>query len=296
VLGYAANFVAMPVFTLAVMPFAALAGVLAPFGWEAVPAWVSARAMELVIAIAERTQATPGALAPAAAAPGAALALTALAFVIAAVVMRGRWRAGVPIALAAALAWNFSPPPSLWLGENGGWVARVDGDVGLTWAGELGRGERYGAELFMRRGGDVAADSRVLRDREAWPDGFACDDAGCSGVIDGVRIAVVERWAGIADDCRRADVVLTPATPPARVRARCAGVLLIPRRGRRDGGAVLRFANGVASLHAAGGTTRPWRRGAQGERTNRVDGLRRAQAQLETATTTGSQRDRTPSP
>jgi len=262
VLGYGANFVAMPIFTLAVMPFAALAGVLAPFGLEAAPAWMSARAMELVIAIAARTEATPGALAPAASAPGAALALTAVAFVMAAVVMRGRWRAALPLALLASVAWKSAPSPGLWLGDNGGWVARVDTDEGLAWAGELGRGERYGAEQFMRRGGALAADASVLRDRGAWPDGFACDVTGCSGVIDGVRIAVVERWAGLADDCQRADVVLTPAWPPARVRARCAGVLLIPRRGRRDGGAVLHFADGVARLHAAGGSTRPWRRGA----------------------------------
>lgn len=260
-LGFGANLVAMPVFTLAVMPLTALAGLLAPLGLEGAPAALAARAMEVVIAIAERAQAAPGAIAPAPAAPGIALALIAAGLVALAVLRQGRWSVVTPLVVAGALAWRSGPTPDLWIGAGGGWAARVEDGGTRVWTGEIGRGDRYGAELFMRRAGVAEPDARVLGLNRDAGRGFVCDASGCAGAIEGRRVAIARTWASVAEDCRRAAVVLTPGPAPPRVRAACARSLLIARRGRRDSGGVLDIAARGVTWRAETASDRPWRRG-----------------------------------
>jgi competence protein ComEC len=251
-LGYFANFLAMPVFTVGVMPFAAIAGLLAPFGLEAAPAWVSARSIDLVTAIAEWTAAQPGAITPAPAAPPIALALAGAAFVAGAVLRQGRPLVVLALACLTVFAWRAEPRGALWIGENGGWLAQSETG---EWVGDLRRGESYGAELFLRRvGAEGAAISPPGAARS-----FRCDASGCAGEVAGLRVAVAETWAGVLEDCDRADVVFTPGPTPDRVRARCGEVLLAPRRGRGDRGGVLEAGAGAPVLVTARGAARPWR-------------------------------------
>jgi competence protein ComEC len=257
VAGFAANLAAMPVFSTVVMPSAAIAGALAPLGLEAAPAWIGARGIDIVVAIGTWAAAQPGAMSTTPSSPPFALALVSLALVVGAVATRGRWRIVAPLALVALLVWRVEPKGDLWLGEGGGWVARVAGAEGELWVGEIGRGENYGAELFARRSGGEGA--IVAQPGEA--DAFHCDTGGCVGRLDGRTVAIAERWASVIEDCGRgADVVLTPGRPPARVVARCSGVVLIARRGRGDRGGVVDLAAAEIALDVPDGASRPWRR------------------------------------
>jgi competence protein ComEC len=257
VLGYLANVVAMPVFSAVVMPCAAIAGLLAPFGLEDVPAWIGARAIDVVVAIGEMAAAQPGAQSGTPAARPIALALAAMALVAGAVLARGRWRLALPLALAATLLWRAPPAGDLWLGEDGGWLAHVPGTDGGEWVGEIESGEGYGAELYLRRAGFEGAPVLAPAESQA----FACDPAGCAGRIDRKVVVVAERWSTVVADCARADLVLTPGWPSPRVRARCEGATLVPRRGRGDRGGVVDLGAPEPQLVAAGGEGRPWRAG-----------------------------------
>ncbi len=88
---------------------------------------------------------------------------------------------------------------------------------------------------------------------------FRCDADACVGRLEDTVVVVAERWSAVLADCARADVVLTPGRPSARVRARCEGVALTPRRGRGDHGAVLDLGAREPELATAGGAGRPWR-------------------------------------
>jgi competence protein ComEC len=123
--------------------------------------------------------------------------------------------------------------------------------------GEIGSGESYGAELFLRRAGYEGMPIVPPTESHA----FACDSSGCVGRLGGKVVAAAERWSAVIEDCARADVVLTPGSPPARVAARCEGVLLAPRRGRGDRGGVIDLSASEPMLAAAGGAGRPWRAG-----------------------------------
>jgi competence protein ComEC len=254
--GFFANLAAMPVFSAVVMPSAAIAGALAPLGLEGVPAWVSARGIEVVVAIGTWAADLPGAMSTAPAAPALALALTSIALVAGAVVAQGRWRVAAPLALVAALVWRVEPAGDLWIGESGGWVARVTGETGDVWVGEIGRGDDYGADLFARRAGGEGAG--VITPAES--NVFACDAGGCIGRVAGRLVAAADRWSSVVEDCARgADVVLTPGRPSARVLARCPGVALIPRRGRGDRGGVVDLSAESLALRLPDGRSRPWR-------------------------------------
>jgi competence protein ComEC len=255
-MGLISNLIAMPIFSGVVMPMAALAGLLTPFGLEEVPAWIAARAIDVVVFIGETTAAQPGALGTIASAPALALGLAAMAIVAGSIVRRGRWRIAAPLALFAAVAWPSAPEGDLWIGEEGGWVARAETADGVVWIGETGRGEDYGAELFARRAGYEGAP--LLSPAESGV--FACDAAACVGRIGGRTLSVADAWSAVVEDCARgADIVLTPGRAPARVVARCAGVELIPRRGRGDRGGVIDMKADEIELLIARGEGRPWR-------------------------------------
>jgi competence protein ComEC len=252
--GFVANLIAMPVFSTVAMPAAAIAGALAPFGLEGVPAWISARGIDVVIAVGTMAAAHPAAQSGAAAAPPIALALAACALVAGSIVTRGRWRLAGALALAAALAWR-APAGDLWIGESGGWLARVDTPDGVEWVGDIGRGDNYGATLYARRGG---AEGLELTAPAASP-AFACDRSGCVASIDGKVVVIADAWSSVIEDCARADVVLTPGRAPPRIVARCPQTQLIPRRGRGDRGAVVDLKADEPQLLSARGETRPWR-------------------------------------
>lgn len=255
IVGFFANLVAMPIFSGVVMPLAAVTGLLTPFGLEEIPGWICARAVDLVVFIGVAAAEQPGALSTTPSAPAAALGIACIALVAGSIVRRGRWRIALPLALLATGAWRAAPEGDLWIGEDGGWVVRAETAEGVVWLGETGRSEEYGAEMFARRAGFEGAP--LLSPRES--DVFACDATGCVGRLGERTIAIADRWSAVVEDCRRgADLVLTPGRAPPRVEARCAGVTLIPRRGRPDRGGVIDLGAERIELLVAG-AGRPWR-------------------------------------
>lgn len=257
VMSFFANLIAMPVFSLIVMPAAAIAGVLAPFGLEDLPAWIGARGIDVVVAIGEWSATLPAAQTSAAAAPPIALALAAIGLAAWAVIAKGRWRLAAPFVLGAAALWHTAPQGQIWLGEEGGWLVQAPSPNGVVWVGEIGRGEDYGAELYARRAGGPDGIAVVA---PAESEAFACDAGGCVGTVEGRVVAIADRWSSVVEDCARgADLVLTPGFAPPRVAARCEGVTLIPRRGRADRGAVVQFTADAMQLMTPEGAARPWR-------------------------------------
>jgi competence protein ComEC len=289
VTSFVANLLAVPIFTFVAMPAAAIAGLLAPVHLEAIPAWIAARAIDMVLGIGVWAAHLPGAMGSTPAGRPLGLALATTALVAAAVLTRGRWRIAAPLALAAALCWRAPSAGDLWLGENGGWLAHIAGpDVASSrgeWVGEVGEADDYGAELFMRRAG--AEGQAVLTPARSGL--FACDAEGCVGRLDGKVLAVAERWSAVVEDCARADVVLTPGAAPPRVRARCADATLLPRHGRSDRGGVVDLGAAKPQLATAGEVSRPWRIGPQDVKdeaatTKGVDGARTTQYRPRRAT------------
>lgn len=249
--GFLANLAAMPVFSLIVMPFAALAGVLAPFGLDAPFARIAGWGVEFILWISYATQSVDGSLAPVSAAPPLAAALAALALIAGCALNEGRGRIAGLLAFAAFATWSARAPGELWIGS-GGSVAVLSEDAdGVRQAHvALNRGDRYGAELFARRNGVDLITEGLSRLDAFW----RCDAHGCAGVIGGRRIVMADTLAMLSEDCARADIVIINARAPPRLAARCGAELI------EAGGAarVMRFGPPGPETIFADAATRPW--------------------------------------
>lgn len=211
--GLAANLLAVPLMALWIMPWAIATFLLVPFGLEAVALAPMGAGITAMLTIASTVASWPGAVSRLPSAPTPALALLVLGGLWLCL-WSGRWRwAGVaPIALACALGLSARPPDLLI--DDSGRLAAVrtpDGGLGLS-----RRASGYASDTWLRRAGQFTA---------AGDGGFVCDRAGCIAEREGELLAYVRDGRALAEDCRRAEVVLS-AVP---VRRRCPARLVVDR-------------------------------------------------------------------
>lgn len=249
------NLLAMPVVGLVVMPAALAALVAMPFGLEGAALWVMGAGIDIVVAIAREVAALPGAVRPVEAFPLAALVLIALG-VLWFAIWRGRWRYAGFAALGVGLVvTSFGVKPDILIDRDGRLVAVRSADGRL--AAIPGRAGSYSLEKWLAADGDRRGAKAVRSARV-----FRCDQRGCVAVVRGLRLSVAHQPSALAQDCRHADIVISPLV----LREPCTGPKLVITRTqlRRHGAhAVFMDAKGTAqrprvetSVHRRG--ARPW--------------------------------------
>lgn len=196
------NLIAIPVCNFIVMPAALVAFVAMPLGLEALPLWVMAWGIDVMTWTARRVAALPGAV-------GHIPAFSTAAF--AAMVLGGLWLAiwrtrrrwlGLVAIVAGIGAAPFGERPDALIGREGRLVAVRGADGRL--AAMLGRG---GGAFELRRWLQYDGDKRAAQqavDKSA----YRCDRTGCTAMVKGVLLAVARHPAALADDCRRAGVLV----------------------------------------------------------------------------------------
>jgi len=220
------NMLAMPVVGLVVMP-AALAALLAmPFGLESGPLWVMGAGIDLVVAVAREVSALPGAVRPVEAFPVSALAAIALGALWFAI-WRGAWRhAGLAAIGTGLVMTSFGAKPDIFIDRDGRVVAvrMQDGQL----AAMPGRAGNYSLGKWLAADGDKRAPRAVRSDRV-----FRCDQRGCIADVRGMRLSVAREASALAQDCRHADIVVSPL----RMRGGCTGPRIVITQGqlRRHG-------------------------------------------------------------
>ncbi len=201
--GLIGNLMALPFVSLIVMPSAVVGALLYPLGLDAIAWWVMGLATEPVLAasrfvasFAGSTRIVP-AFGPGALAGFAAALLAATLFTT-----WLRWLALAPLATALALAMSSHPADLFIDREASGLAAR-------TAAGPMaivGSPSAFVVQQWLRAAGDARRpDDPGLRM------GAACDGGGCIVTLPGRRIIAWSRDPlTIAEDCGRADLVVTP--------------------------------------------------------------------------------------
>jgi competence protein ComEC len=230
------NLLALPVVGAVIMPAAAVAVVMMPFGLEYWPLQVMGFGVRLMTDIAYWVAALPGAVGLVPAWPGLAIGLIAFGGLWIGLWQRlWRWLGLVPVAAGMVFALAASAPDIIVARDARS--AAVRGDDGALRI--LGKPDDYSAEQWLRRDGDI----RAVADAEA---SDRCDEAGC--VVRGAKgrvVALTLRPSALADDCARADVVIAAIPvrqncPRARVRvdridsARGGAISLWLDSGRRE--------------------------------------------------------------
>jgi competence protein ComEC len=252
--GLAANLLAVPLTALWIMPCGVLALLLMPLGLEALALQPMGWGIARLIAIAETAAGWPGAVRTVGAMPESALVAIALGGLWLCLWSRPwRWLGLAGIAgglFAAALA----QPPDALVSENGKLLAVRDAEGALLLSSK--RAEKFTAGIWLRRNGGGAP--------QPWPESgaasadgrLACDALGCVLHAEGHVVALVQDGRALAEDCRRATLVV--ATVPVR---RACGAAVIDRFDLwRDGAhAVWLTPHGVRTLSVdAWRGERPW--------------------------------------
>ncbi|MCL4767698.1 MAG: ComEC/Rec2 family competence protein [Hyphomicrobiaceae bacterium] len=203
-----ANLIAVPICNIVVMPAALATLVAMPLGLEAGPLWVMGQGIEGMLWCAFAVARLPGAV-------GRIPAFNELAFGLMVAgglwlcLWRARWRllglAGLAAGLAAAPMISRS---DILVGDDAQLVAIRGPDGRLT--ALAGSGSSYELQRWL----DYDGDERSAGQATSASPGFRCDAAGCTAKVEGRAIAVTRHPAALADDCRRADVLVIPFPKP----------------------------------------------------------------------------------
>jgi competence protein ComEC len=254
--GLAANLVAVPLTGFWIMPWALLAFVLMPLGLEQLALVPMGWGTGAVIAVAEAISSLPGAVMPVRALPAAGLLMVVLGGLWLCL-WRRPWRlAGLALIAAGLASVGLSRPPDLLVSGDARLVA-LRGPGGELWFNATNRAA-FTAQTWLRRAG--RAEARPWPYDEAAADGaLRCDRLGCVLRSRGQVASVSMDGRALAEDCRRATVLVSmePVRPGV-----CTGPDVVIDRFDlwREGGHALWFAPGdirVESVAEARGR-RPW--------------------------------------
>ncbi|WP_108683579.1 ComEC/Rec2 family competence protein [Methyloceanibacter sp. wino2] len=200
--GIAANMIVAPLISLLIMPMALLSLIAMPFGLEAWPLQVMGYGIELMVGAAAWVASWPGAVTILPDLSGWSLALIAFGGLWLCL-WRTRLRAlGLVI---AALGLALAPPgnrPDVLI-ERDGRTAAIRGADGLIFPSATAAS--YSVEKWLLADGD-GTDPKGLP--QTTP--FRCDPLGCVGKVKGKTVALIRETGAIAEDCRKADIVVAP--------------------------------------------------------------------------------------
>ena len=221
-----ANMATMPIFGLVVMPAALFVLVLMPVGLEAWPLHVMSWGIDHVIAVAAAISRWDGATIEVATMP----LLSLIAIVAGGLwlcLWRGTWRlAGLAIAAIGLLNLGGHPKPDLLVDRESKIVAvRTDTDT-LAFSG--GTSKSYSLQQWLKADGDPRDPGTVLKER-----GFRCDELACVASVKGKQVAFVRHPAALAEECARADIVISqlPIGRPCRKARITVDVIDVLERG-----------------------------------------------------------------
>jgi len=210
-----ANLAAMPIFGMIVMPMALATLLVLPLGLEAWPLAVMAYGVESVVWVAKHVSSWKGAVIHVAAMPVSALVLLSIGGLWMCL-WRGRWRvAGLMIAAFGLMAAVDGTRPDILIDREGDLLAVRD--EGGALATPIPKRRSYSLEKWLLADGD----GRPLTDAHK-SDLYGCDELACLAQIKGKTVAFIRHPAAIAEECRKADIVVSQipvrgSCPKARV-------------------------------------------------------------------------------
>lgn len=253
--GLAANLLAVPITALWVMPWAVVAFVLMPLGLESLALVPMGWGIEAVIAVTTEVAGWPGAVTLVASMPDWGLGLVVFGGLWLCL-WKQRWRlfgtAAIAVGVASLL---LVAQPDVLIDAKGRLMAVKDRDGQLAVSSNMVN--RFTRDIWLRSAAQPAS--------AAWPGtakksttAMRCDDLGCLYKAGGRTVALVWKPAALAEDCRRADVIVS--TVP--VRGYCRGPLAVIDRFDlwRNGGHALWLEDGnvrIESVNSRRGQ-RPW--------------------------------------
>lgn len=233
------NLVALPVVGLLVMPWALVGLLLMPLGLDGFAWRIMGFGIELMLAVASWIATWPFATISIPAFSVSGVLLLSLGLIWVAVwTTRLRWLAALPLAAGVMLA-SMPERADVYV-EPGGRAAAVRGPDGRLHVIGV-RFASFAAGTWLAADGDT----RGVRDKSV-TEGVLCDSSGCTAPLpDGRSLALTWTYAGLAEDCSRAAIVVTRLVAPPSCRDTA---YVIDAADLAGGGAVALFRNADGSF------------------------------------------------
>ena len=254
--GLIANLLVEPLTGFWVMPWAVVAFVLMPFGLEGLALTPMGWGVDGIILVARTVAGLPGAVVLLPQMPDWGL-LCCLGGGLWLCLWRRPWRlvGTAGLVLGVASIW-LAARPDILIDGDARLVAVRDDDGRLLLSS--GRADRIAAETWLRRDGTDQA-ATWPREGPAGEAALRCDSLGCIYRHAGQVVALPRDQAALAEDCRRADLVVSSVP----VRGRCPGARQVIDRfdlWRRGAHAVYLLPDGAIRVETVAGDRgrRPW--------------------------------------
>ena len=234
--GFAGNLLAMPLFSLFVMPLAVVSLLSMPFGIEAGPLYLMGKALEPILLAADWVAGWPGAMIYVGAPPDWVLPTYSLGFV-ALCMGRRVWKAtGIVLIVVAFAGWGQAPKPDLRISEDGKvafWQPPDASETKPILFVDSKRPDRYGREQFAQRAGISDADWAPYEDRIA-----QCDSLACRAKIGAWQVSILQNPSEVPEECMASDLVILAVRSAGPVARRNCDAVLVDERSLRETGAL----------------------------------------------------------
>lgn len=214
--GVIANMIAVPVTSVWVMPAGMISYLAFPFGLEEWPLTVMGWGVTVILETARIVAALPGStkLVPAMPPWGLALMVSGGLWLM---LWRGRWRLwGLPVIALGVMSLAFTLRPDILIDDQGKLMAVREASGGLALSSKTSG--KFDAGVWLRRDGSTESTVWPREGRSA--DGMlSCDRQGCLYRRGGYTVVLAKSRDALAEDCRIADIVITPDPAPRGCRA-----------------------------------------------------------------------------
>ncbi|MCK0197637.1 ComEC/Rec2 family competence protein [Ancylobacter sp. 6x-1] len=233
-----ANLLTAPVISFVIMPAGLFGALLIPFGLDAWMFRIMGWGIDVMVRIAAKVAAIPGADGGLPAFSAASLVLMTLGL-IALCVLRSRLLLAGPALLAAGLFLAMTTrPPDIFIDADGTTVGVRGPDGRLALIGDRPAAtlaNRFAVTQWRASLGERPTSATVQGGTASPASGAAntsCDPLGCALPLPhGGRIAYPLRREALIDDCRLARIIVTSFTPPPD----CAATVIPTQKGSRQG-------------------------------------------------------------
>lgn len=211
-MGPVGNLLAIPVFTVLIMPAAVATLALMPFGLEGVVLPLFGVSIDILLAIAQWTASFDPALLYTGSITVHALIFATLAGLVFlfAKKHRARW-AALPLALAALYTAKPISLPDVYINKEGT-VITIRGADGKLHAPDSRKGN-FEISKWLRAEGDSRSPGEIRQSQY-----LSCDDAACSAVVKGRSLTLIKSIAALEEACQTSDIVIYHRT----IRRHCS--------------------------------------------------------------------------
>ncbi len=258
--GLFGNLLAMPIFSMAVMPLAVLSLLAIPFGLEQGPLWLMGHALHPILSAANWVASWPGAVTYIVAPAQWVLAAYGLGFALICIAQGKTKLLGIGFVLLSLMGWVSVESPDLRISDKGK-VAYWDRSLALGQRDYIlfvddPRSDSYGRDQFIQRAGRSRADLKRINESLA-----ACDAMACRVEIGSWKISILQNPSEVSIECEASDIVVLSVRRAGPVaRRHCDAVLIDEKRLRETGGldVYLQDELKIKAARPTKGNRRPW--------------------------------------